>query len=263
MPGRWSVLIGLIAASGCASKLQGGKPATDGSSHDGGHPLSCPDTVEHGCQSSTCALDWTTAIANVNCANGMYYSAECGGYDVLRFVSTNVSQVDSYQTNAYYSQPLGLLVASTLQSTGPNVECGLGPAGGFVVPDCEGSAFVSLCPTDAGTDVRQADAGTFPPPFTDAGCSGEPRLLTLYCETPDQLLGTDAGRGVTSPAEPARPRVSWRLRRPAPLARAVVARRRTVVRGLKRFSVYLSIQRLDAAAMENRCCYLAQVVCGV
>lgn len=174
MLGRWFIVVGLIALSGCTSQLQSGKPASDGSSSDGGQPLSCPDTVEHGCQTPACVLEWNTAIANVDCANGRYYSAQCSGYDVLRYVRTNASQVDPYQTNAYYSQTLGLLVASTLQSIGPNAECEFGPADGFVVPNCAGSVFVSLCPADAGVDARRADAGAFPPSFADAGCSGDP-----------------------------------------------------------------------------------------
>jgi hypothetical protein len=150
---RCFVLVGLTAVSGCGSQLQSGKPGNDGSMPDGAQALSCGDTVEHGCQSSTCALDWNTANANLDCANGTYFSAQCGGYDVLRYLSTNESLVDPYQTNAYYSQSTGLLVANTLQSTGPYVGCGLGPMGGFVVPDCPASVFASLCPTDAGSDA--------------------------------------------------------------------------------------------------------------
>jgi hypothetical protein len=260
MSGRCFVLVGLIAISGCGSKLQSGKPGSDGSAPDAAQPVSCTDTVEHGCQTPTCALDWTTAIAKVDCTNGTYYSAECGGYNVLRFVSTNVTQVDPYQTNSYYSQTLGLLVATTLQTIGPNIDCGLGPAGGFVVPDCAGSVFASLCPTDAGSDARPSDASAFPPPFMDAGCGGDPRFLTVYCETPDQLLGTDAGRAVTSPADCPPSSV---LASPSPCAVSEGSCCRTPACGPQIEAVSVPSSTSDASATENRCCYLAQLVCGV
>jgi len=272
MSGRWLVLVGLIAISGCGSNLQSGQAGSDGSSSDGAQAgsdgsssdgaqsVSCTDTVEHGCQTSTCALDWTTAIANVDCANGTYSSAQCGGYDVLRYLSTNVSLVDPYQTYAYYSQTLGLLVASTSQSIGPYAECELGPAGGFVAPDCQDSIFVSLCKTDAGSGAGRADAGAFPPPFTDAGCSGDPRFLTLYCETPDQLLGTDAGRAVTSPADCPPSSV---LASPSPCAVSEGSCCRTPACGPKIEAFSVPASTPDGSATENRCCYLAQFVCGV
>ena len=272
MSGRCLLVAGLMAISGCGSKLQSGTPGSDGSSSDGaqpGHdgsssdgaqPVSCTDTVEHGCQTSACAVDWTTAIANVDCANGTYASAQCGGYDVLRFLNTNVGQVDPHQTYAYYSQTLGLLVASTSQSIGPYVECALGPAGGFVVPDCAESSFVSLCETDAGSGVGRADAGAFPPPFTDAGCIGDPRLLTVYCETSDQLLGTDAGRAVTSPADCPPSSV---LASPSPCAVGEGSCCRTPACGPRIEAVSAPASAPDASATENRCCYLAQIVCGV
>jgi hypothetical protein len=174
-----------------------------------------------------------------------------------------VSQVDPYQTNSYYSEATGVLVASTLQTVGPNIDCGIGPASGFVVPDCGGSDFVSLCAIDAGDagpDARPADAATFPPPFVDAGCSGDPRLLVLQCETPDQLLGADAGRVVTSPTDCPPSSV---LASPSPCAVGEGSCCRTPACGpqIEGFSVPSSTQ--DASVIEIRCCYLVEVVCGV
>jgi hypothetical protein len=262
MLGKCLLAGALVAISGCGAKALGGPPI-DGSPPDGAQPLSCIDTVEHGCQAPACPLDWSAATANLDCTNGIFYSAQCGGYNVLRYVSTNVSQVDPYQTSAYYSRATGQLVARTLATVGPDPVCELGPASGFVVPDCVGSTFVSLCSTDAGAggqDARSADALTFPAPFTDAGCTGDPRTLVLYCETPDQLLGNDAGRVVTSPADCPPSSV---LASPSPCAVGEGSCCVTPACGpqIQGFSVPSSTP--DASATENRCCYLAQMVCGV
>ena len=172
MQGRWFVVVGLLATSGCASKLKSGNPANDGSSSDG--PVSCTDAGELGCQSPPCVL--------------------------------------------------------------------------------------ALCPTDAGSDARRADAAAFPPPFMDAGCSGDPRLLVLYCETPDQLLGTDAGRAVTSFADCPPPSV---LASPASCSVGEGSCCKTHVCGPQIEASSVPSSTPDASATENRCCYLAQLVCGV
>jgi hypothetical protein len=262
MSGKYLLGAGLVAISGCGAKPLGGQPAIDGSLPDAAQPLSCTDTVEHGCQAPACASDWSAAIANLDCSNGTYASAQCAGYNVLRYTSTNVSQVDPYQTNAYYSEVTGRLVASTLKAIGADAGCELGPATGFLVPDCSGSVFVSLCSTDAGAgqDARPADATPFPPPFVDAGCSGDPRVLGLYCATPDQLLGTDAGAVVTSPADCPPSSV---LASPSPCTVGEGSCCVTPACGpqIQGFSVQASSP--DASATENRCCYLAQMVCGV
>jgi hypothetical protein len=262
MLGKCLFVAGVVAISGCGAKPLGGQQPIDGSPPDGAQPMSCTDTVEHGCQTQGCSKDWSAAISNLDCTNGTYDSAQCGGYNVLRYMSTNVSMVDPYQTNAYYSQATGQLVAITLRTIGPASDCELGPATGFVVPDCAGSVFVSLCSFDAGAgpDARPADAASYPAPFTDAGCTADPRTLVLYCETPDQLLGTDAGRVVTSPADCPPSSV---LASPSPCGAGEGSCCVTPACGpqIQEFSVPSSTP--DASATENRCCYLAQVVCGV
>jgi hypothetical protein len=138
-----------------------------------------------------------------------------------------------------------------------------GPARGFVVPDCGGAASGSSCPVDdggAGQDARPADANSYPPPFADAGCTGDPRNLVLYCETLDQLLGTDAGAAVTSVADCPPESV---LASPQPCALGEGSCCMTPACGPQIEQVGVSLPTPDASGTENRCCYLVQVVCGV
>jgi hypothetical protein len=131
--------------------------------------------------------------------------------------------------------------------------CGAKPLGGQ--PAIDGSA-----PDATGQDARPADASTYPPPFGDAGCSGDPRFLVLYCETIDQLLGTDAGAVVTSLADCPPSSV---LASPSPCAVGEGSCCVTPTCGPQIQTVSVSPPTPDASATENRCCYLALVACGV